>query len=178
MNYSIENGRIVSAGQLTAADFDAIAAQLGVAPKVYAKNGAPAAVRVVTSAEEVVTHNSTGVEARNTAEPGDAIVTRMQNGVPARNDAGQLDHYVVKADKLDALFGPGDEEVMDGGVSLGVKRPGKNVVRAIPVPGGVDIDTSFGRQSTPNGYLLNSLISGGVNGCDTAGFEPYKLVTA
>lgn len=106
----IKDGRLTATDRkLTKQDFDQIAEQAGVVPGLAKKLGDKpvAAMQIVDVTTPVVTINTEdgSVQAEKTAKPGDAIMTRLnKDGSPKFGKTGELDQWVVDADKLGKLY--------------------------------------------------------------------------
>jgi hypothetical protein len=143
------NARVESDSVLTPADFERIAADLGNRP-IRARKIGYVAARKATKREVVETH-SDGKETINTARVGDFIVTNLSpRREPLRDRDGELNIYVIVAERFPALYEPTGDESTHGAV-----HRAKGVVSAIRLPGGFDIAAPWGeRQTAPSGYLL------------------------
>ncbi|MDZ4842679.1 MAG: hypothetical protein SH859_11150 [Hyphomicrobium aestuarii] len=144
--------RLVASEQLQSSDFDAVATALARRP-VKARKMAPVAGRRV-NAEQVISTRWRGEETTNTALPGDWIVTSLdRNCVPLMDNAGNMNEYVIKADRFEQLY-----EAMPGETGgLGTRFRPKGVVDALAVPGGFDIVAPWGeRQTGTTGYILRN----------------------
>jgi hypothetical protein len=146
---SSRDAHLTANAVLTAADFDAVAAKLGVQIRRARKIGYVAA-RQATSAQVVETRWN-GKETTNRAEPGDMIVTNLSaQGEALRDRDGHVNNYVVTAERFPQLY----EEAGGSGAHGRVYRA-KGAVLAIPLPGGFDILAPWGeRQTAPAGCLL------------------------
>ncbi len=160
----LENGRLEAAGEkLTREDFDAVAEELGVTPGFAVKMGDKpvAAMNVVDVATPIVTINTQdgSVQAEKMARPGDAIMTRLnKDGTPKIGETGELDQWVVDADKLEQLYNPLGEENEHGQV-VG----GNNEVLYIELPAGGEIEAPWGgSQEISEGVLQFSVTTGEV----------------
>ena len=141
--------RVHSDAVLTPADFARIAAELGATPFRAWKVGYVAA-RVATEPEQVETY-ANGKETTNIAHQGDYIVTNLSPlREPLRDRDGQMNVYVIAAERFAALY----ERTSEKGAHGDIYRA-KGVVSALPLPGGFDILAPWGeRQTGASGYLL------------------------
>lgn len=142
---------IRSTEPLTAADFDAIARDLGTKPRAYWKI-APVAARQASSETEVVTKWE-GESTRNVAKPGDWIVTNLDaNGRVMKDRAGNPNQYVIDQDRFPELY-----EQTIGATEFGPIFCPITKVDAVSVPGALDIRAPWGeRQTMTSGYLLSN----------------------
>lgn len=143
--------RFVTEEKSTPADFERLAARLGVRPLRARKVGPVAARRA--EASERIESRWNGKETSNVAKPGDWIVTSLApDGTPLQDREGHHNVYVIGAARFADLY-----ETLGRSTPQGeVHRP-KGVVRAIELPGGFDILAPWGeRQQAPRGYLLLS----------------------
>ncbi len=102
MKYTIADNRLKADAQLTAADFHAIAKQVGHFD-TRRKIGFVSAM-VAGEPTQVVTYRG-GKETENIAQPGDYIATNLLPDLePQINQAGQLDQYVIRANRFFELY--------------------------------------------------------------------------
>jgi len=141
--------RLEADAVLKPSDFQGIADTLGSVPLRARKIGYVAA-RQAQESEVVETHWN-GRETTNTARAGDFIVTNLSpQRQPLHDDHGQINVYVITADRFPNLY-----VAADGTSDLGTVYRAKGVVSAIPLPGGLDIAAPWGeRQTASAGYLL------------------------
>jgi hypothetical protein len=134
---------------LTPADFRRIAKASRRAPLRAHKIGYVAARQAAK--REVVETRWNGKETTNTAQAGDYIVTNLSpKRQPLRDCDGQLNVYVIAAERFASLYEPAGEESKHGPIYRA-----KGVVLAIPLFGGFSIAAPWGeRQATLAGYLL------------------------
>jgi hypothetical protein len=134
---------------LTADEFQRIARDL-IRPVVRARKVGYVAARPAGEGEAVETHWN-GKETTNTAHAGDWVVTNLSpQGEPLRDRAGNMDVYVIAADRFASLYQPTGERT-----ELGAIYRASGVVDAIRLPGGFDIAAPWGeRQQAPSGYLI------------------------
>ena len=155
---------------LTPADFQGIAKKLGRVPLRARKIGYVAARQAKKS--EVVETYWNGKETTNIARAGDFVVTNLSpQGLPLRDDHGQINVYVIAADKFPNLYVPAE-----GKSELGPIYRAKGVLSAIPLSGGLDIAAPWGeRQVASAGFLV-------CNGAEVYGIskgafeETYELM--
>ncbi len=149
--------RVLSATKLSPADFQDIAARLGVAPFVGRKSGL-ISVRAADHGERIETRWN-GKETANTAQRGDRIVTNLDaTGKPLVDRDGNHNVYVIKADTFDKLYEPA--ETPEIGVATYRAR---GTVQVIALPGGFEILAPWGEtQWADHGYLV-------LNGADVYG---------
>ena len=147
--------RLVADAVLTPLDFQRIAEVLGRPPLRARKDGFVAARRAERS--EVVETRWNGKVTSNTARPGDFIVTNLSaQRQPLRDGEGQMNVYVIAAERFADLYEPAGEHG-EHGAAYRVKG-------ALLFSGGLDIAAPWGsRQSLTAGYLLYS--DAGVYGC-------------
>lgn len=144
---------------LTPADFDAVAAKLGVQPVLAEKIGFVAARRA-EKVEQIETRFE-GLETRNTAQVGDWVVTNMTPGrKPLRDRQGQLNTYVITAETFARLY-----EEAGQNTEFGTLHRATGTVTAIELPGSFDLMAPWKqRQKGAAGYLVR-------NGEDVYGIE-------
>jgi hypothetical protein len=163
--------RIEADTVLTPDDFHHIARHL-IRPVLRARKVGYVAARPA-SAGEVVETRWNGKVTTNTARAGDWVVTNLTaQREPLRDRAGNLDIYIIAADRFAGLYEPTGE---DG--EIGTIYRAKGVVDAIRLPGGFDIAAPWGeRQQASSGYLI---LNGGEvygNNAETfaATYEPVR----
>jgi hypothetical protein len=141
--------RLVAETILTPEQFQEIAKNLET-PPVRARKIGFVAARKATKREVVVTR-SDGKETTNAARPGDFVATNLSpQRTPLRDRDGNLDHYVIEAERFADLY-----EAAGGDTPQGLIYRAKGVVSAIALPGGFDIAAPWGeRQNAASGYLL------------------------
>jgi hypothetical protein len=145
--------RLKSDVKLTAEDFDAIAKALGTKPQRARKVGLVSAcvVREATTVDTVWS----GERTRSQAGPGDWIVTNLDRyGNPLRDDKGELNQYVIKAERFPELYKriPGETEQ---GPRFQAREESK--VDSVRFSGGIDILAPWDRrQAVESGYLLRN----------------------
>lgn len=169
----VENGRLEAEGlKPTKDDFEAIAEELGVKPGFAVKLGdKPVAamniVDVVTPVTTINTQDGT-VQSEKIAQPGDAIMTRLnKDGSPKFGETGELDQWVVDAEKLEKLYNSLGEE-NEYGLVVG----GNNEVYYVELPEGGIIEAPWGGpQEISNGVLQYSLTTGEVYLNEADSFE-------
>jgi hypothetical protein len=174
---SINDGRLVTtARKLTKDDFDQIATEMGILPGLAKKLGDKpvAAMQIVDVNTPVVTINTQDgtVQAEKMAKPGDAIMTRLnKDGSPKFGNTGELDQWVVDADKLGKLYN-----------KLGQTSPygdivgGNNEVLFVPLPKGGEIVAPWGgSQQISEGFLQYSLTTNEVYLNETDGFKTFAV---
>lgn len=156
---------------LTPDEFQRIARDL-IRPVVRARKVGYVAARPAGDGETVETHWN-GKETTNTARAGDWVVTNLSPlREPLRDRAGNVDIYVIAADRFAGLYEPTDERT-----ELGALYRARGFVDAISLPGGFDIAAPWGeRQQAPSGYLI---LNGGEvygNNAETfaATYEPVR----
>jgi hypothetical protein len=142
--------RLVADTQLSSADFDSVARQVGVAPFTARKNGFVRA-RTAERDERVETHWN-GKETANMARPGDRIVTNLNaQGMPLVDGDGHHNIYVIKADAFIRLY-----ELADTPNVVPIYRA-RGTVQAIALAGGFEILAPWGEtQRADSGYLILS----------------------
>jgi hypothetical protein len=156
---------------LTPDDFRHIARDL-IRPVLRARKVGCIAARPARAAEVIETRWN-GKETINTARAGDWVVVNLTpRREPLRDRAGNLDTYIVAADRFAGLYEPTGERS-----ELGAICRAKGVVDAIRLPGGFDIAAPWGeRQQAPSGYLI--LNGGEVYGSNAetfaATYEPVR----
>jgi hypothetical protein len=135
--------------KLTAAEFATLASQRGHAPVQAQKIGFVAA-RQAAERQPVETRWN-GRETTNTVEPGDWIVTNLAGDRrPLRDGDGNLNTYVILADKVPTLYEP-----IGTNSELGPVFKARATVQAVPLPAGFDIVAPWGeRQTGDSGYLI------------------------
>ncbi len=161
----------VSDTQLTEADFQRLAARPGFDLFRARKIGFVAATRA--TAQQFVETRWNGCESSNTAEPGDWIATNLSAArQPLRDGDGNLNTYVIRADKFPALYEP-----LGTNSELGPVFKARASVRALRLPAGFDILAPWGeRQTAPSGLLI--LNGDEVYGIATEPFEQtYEVVS-
>ena len=162
--------RLVAPGKVSPADFDAIAAELGIKP-MRARKIAFVSARAALAVTPVETVWK-GEQTRNTAAPGDWIVTNLStSAVPLRDAGGNANTYVIKPDAFARLY-----DRADGDTEFGPIYRGKAVVEALLFGGGFDILAPWGeRQTATAGYLLKN--GAEVYGNERATFEEtYRVI--
>lgn len=141
--------RLLSRAALTGDQFHDIARELCIEPLRARKTGFVAA-RPATEPKVVETRWN-GRETTNAARVGDWIVTNLTpEKKPLRDREGQLNVYVIAAERFGSLYEPtgGDDR-------FGAIYRAKRTVEAIRFPGGFDIIAPWGeRQTAPAGYLI------------------------
>lgn len=141
--------RVVSDCELTRSDFQDLAQQLGIDP-VRARKVGFVAARRATGTERIATLWNDR-ETENTARPGDWIVTSLsRTQEPLRDKNGNLNTYVISADRFPGLYEPTGTTT-----PVGVVHKGKATVLAFRFPRGFDIVAPWGeRQKSADGYLI------------------------
>lgn len=173
----IENGRLNAEGvKPSKEDFEAMAKDLGVKAGFAVKVGDQpvAAMNIVDVVTPVTTINTDGtVQASKTANPGDAIMTRLnKDGTPKFGETGELDQWVVDAEKLERLYNPLGEENEYGQV-VG----GNNEVHFLDLPNGGIIEAPWGgAQEISSGVLQLSETTGEVYLNEGDAFEATFIV--
>lgn len=144
-----ERQRFVSQCVPTRADFEALAARLGVKPLPARKVGLVCA-RKAHKMQRVITRWN-GAETINDARPGDFIVTNLAaDGKPLRDADRNLNTYVVRVERFAELYEPTGERAR-----VGMIYRAKGVVHAIKLDNGFDILAPWGeRQCADSGFLL------------------------
>jgi hypothetical protein len=144
-------GRLKSKGALKPADFQAIAATLGIAPVQARKSGLVAARRA-KRARTVETHWN-GKETTNRAGAGDWIVTSLSAGRKVlRDSSGRRNTYVIAGNRFGELY---EAVPAKSAGKLGAVYRAKGVVSALRLGGGFDILAPWGeRQTGRAGYLI------------------------
>jgi hypothetical protein len=163
--------RVEADALLTPDDFKKIAKDL-VRPILRARKVGYVAARPARDGETVETRWN-GTQTTNTARAGDWVVANLTPQREALRDrAGNLDVYVIAADKFAGLYEPTGERGELGAIC----RARGGVVDAIRLPGGFDIAAPWGeRQQAPSGYLV--LNGGEVYGNNTETFAAtYEAV--
>jgi hypothetical protein len=145
--------RIVSSEPLSTEDFDQIADEMGVVPKIAHKLASVAARRA-TRRQQVVTF-ADGEETVNEAAPGDWVVTSLTtDGELLRDGEGRLNQYVIGPEKFADLY----QATRDSTHYGTVYRPrNAEPVEVLRFAGGFDIAAPWGeRQQGGSGYLLRN----------------------
>ncbi|MGO9170403.1 MAG: hypothetical protein ACLP7P_00330 [Rhodomicrobium sp.] len=166
----LKQRRLVSDAVLKPDDFDAIADALGKTPVRARKIACIAACRA--QEPTVVDTRWQGEVTTNEARPGDWIVTNLDTrNSPLRDAAGRVNHYVIRAEKFERLY-----ERTVGETEWGPVFKAKGTVEALGLPGGLDIQASWGeRQTIEKGYLLRNGTS--VYGNDAKSFcATYEIL--
>jgi hypothetical protein len=145
--------RLISQDGISAADFRQIARELGTKPK-QARKISLVAARQATRTERIETRWN-GKETEAEARPGDWIVTALSaNGAPLKDDSGQLNIYVIKADRFASLYEP---VAGCGDVPAGAIFASRGMVEALHFAGGFEIKAPWGEmQCADDGWLLLS----------------------
>ena len=146
--------RLVASEKLTAADFQAIASQLGVTPVTARKTGFVTA-RQVSAREAIETHWN-GIESKVVAMPGDWVVTNLaRDGRVLRDASGHANTYAIEADKFPTLYEHDTRAGESAHTEFGAVYKARGQVQAIRLSGGFDIMAPWSeRQVGPDGYLL------------------------
>lgn len=172
-----QEGRLVAIeNKLTKQDFDALAQEIGINPGLAQKLGDKpvAAMQIVDVVTPIVTINTQdgSIQAEKTAQPGDAIMTRLnKDGSPKFGNTGELDQWVVDADKLDKLYNKLGQSTEFGDV-VG----GNNEVLFIELPNGGEIVAPWGgTQQIADGVLQYSITTGEVYLNETDGFKTFEV---
>lgn len=171
-----ENGHLTATEKLTRDNFDQLARDLGVVPGLAQKLGDKpvAAMQIVDVNTPVTTINTKdgSVQATKMAKPGDAIMTRLnKDGTPKYGSTGELDQWVVDADKLDKLYNKLGQK-SDFGAVVG----GNNEVLFIELPKGGEIVAPWGgTQKTSDGVLQFSLTTNEVYLNEADGFKTFDI---
>jgi len=141
--------RLRSTEQLSAEDFQRVAAELASKPIKARKVGRVAAHR--SEARTRVETRWDGKESENVAEPGDWIVTSLRrDGTLLRDKAGEVNSYVIKGGKFAELYEPTSETTEFGAV-----YQAKGVVEALWLAGGFELKAPWGEmQRAEVGYLV------------------------
>jgi hypothetical protein len=136
--------RVVSDSVLSQADFDAIAAELGVAPSRARKNAFVAASRA-QEATFVETRWKSEVTS-NEAKPGDWIVVNLDRDKQPLREGDNLNRYVIRAENFPRLY-----HRATGETEWGPVYQAATTVDALELPGGLDIKArgASGRRWTP-----------------------------
>lgn len=174
---SINDGRLVATDRkLTKEDFDQLASEMGVVPGLAKKLGDKpvAAMQIVDVYTPVITINTQDgtVQAEKMAKPGDAIMTRLnKDGSPKFGSTGELDQWVVDADKLGKLYNKLGQTSPYGDV-VG----GNNEVLFVHLPKGGEIVAPWGgTQQISEGVLQYSLTTNEVYLNETDGFKTFAV---
>jgi hypothetical protein len=141
--------RVEADSRLTPEDFKRIASDL-VRPVVRAHKVGLVAARLAEAVEAVETRWN-GTETTNTACKGDWIVTDLSpSQEPLRDGEGELNTYVIQAERFRDLYEP-----TGAGSEFGAVYRARCAVDAVRLPGGFDIVGPWGeRQTSPDGYLM------------------------
>src|SRR5262245_63922772 len=141
--------RLRSEQSLSADDLRAIAGQLRSEPIKARKIGRVAAR--TAEVRRVVETRWNGKESENVAAPGDWIVTSLaQDGSELRDNDGQVNTYVIKADKFTELYEP-----TSGTSEFGAVYRARGVVDALFLSGGFELKAPWGEmQKADVGYLI------------------------
>ncbi len=173
----IKDGRLTATDRkLTKQDFDQIAEQAGVVPGLAKKLGDKpvAAMQIVDVTTPVVTINTEdgSVQAEKTAKPGDAIMTRLnKDASPKFGNTGELDQWVVDADKLEKLYNK-----LGQSSEFGDTVGGNNEVLFVELPKGGEIVAPWGgTQQIADGVLQYSLTTDEVYLNETDGFRTFAV---
>lgn len=145
----LDGARVVSEAVITPSDFQKLASQLGDQPMRASKVGFVAARRAQVA--ERITTLWNGTETENVAQPGDWIVANLSaSREPLRDRSGNLNIYVISADRFPGLYEQAGELT-----PLGRVYTAKSTVLALRFSGGFDIMTPWGeRQTAEDGYLI------------------------
>jgi len=148
-----DKARLVADTVLGPDDFRRIAGQVGGERLVRARKTGLVAARKA-SRRQVVETRWNGTETTNTANRGDWIVTNLTpDAQPLRDAEGQLNVYVVSAERFAGLYEPTGTKKR----RLGAVYRATSTVEAILFPGGFDILASWGeRQVAASGYLIRN----------------------
>ncbi len=143
--------RLLARACLTRADFDEIAATLEAKPFRARKIGLVAAREARN--RQLVETQWNGTETTNLAELGDFIVTSLSPTASVLIDGnGQPNTYVVTREQFLELYGP-----IPGKNEFGQYHRSRNVVDALPLAGGFDIEAPWGeRQVADAGFLIRN----------------------
>jgi hypothetical protein len=141
--------RVEADTRLTPEDFRRIAKEL-IRPVVRARKVGLIAARPAATDEAVETRWN-GTETTNTARKGDWVVTDLSpTQEPLRDREGQLNTYVIRAERFRDLYEPTGADSEYGPV-----HRARYAVDAVRLPGGFDIVGPWGeRQTSPDGYLM------------------------
>lgn len=144
--------RLVAPEGMDVASFDELARQLGTKARRAKKVGRVAARQA--TAEERVETRWNGKETHNTAQPGDWVVAALaSSGAPLRDSDGEMNVYVIKAQRFGELYSRAAAAHSDAG---DVYEP-KGVVDALRLTGGFEIKAPWGKsQQAASGYLLRN----------------------
>jgi len=144
-------GRLESKGALSAKDFQAIAATIGVAPVRARKTGLVAAKRAARG--RTVETRWNGKETQNRARAGDWIVTSLSfERKVLRDGEGSQNTYVIAGDRFGELYEAAGTRTV---ARLGAVYRPKGIVSALHLSGGFDILAPWGeRQTGRSGYLI------------------------
>lgn len=164
--------RLLTMEVLTSGDFNEVAKVLGIAPVKARKIGFIAARRTLEPVTIETRWN--GKESIAAAAPGDWIAVNMTPDRKLMRDGdGELNVYVIRADRFPDLYAPDDGSTAHGDIYRAVSE-----VEAIHFPGGFEIMAPCGElQRAPAGYLLS-------NGTDVYGnaeqtfLLTYRIVCA
>jgi hypothetical protein len=156
--------RLLATKQLTEADFRAIAIQLRTPPLRARKLGRVAARTAVIS--QLIETRWNGCETHQVAEAGDLIVTSLSpDGTVLRDRDGNVNSYVITADRFGRLYEACAEETCFGAVY----RP-NITVQALFLSGGFELMAPWGEiQRADSGYIV--LQGGEVYGNNRETFE-------
>ena len=143
--------RLTATEKLSAKDFDAIAAELGVTPMRARKIGFVAARKAIERTTIETRWN--GKESTITAEPGDWIVTNMSPKRELMRDGdGHLNVYAIRADKFSKLY-KRDKGMTDEGAIFSAI----STVEALFFSGGFEILAPWSAtQRSDAGYILKN----------------------
>ncbi len=175
-----QNGRLEATGEkLSKGEFDNLAKKLGVDPGSAVKVGDKpvAAMNVVDIVTPITTINTQdgSIQSEKIAQPGDAIMTRLNSdGTPKIGETGELDQWVVDADKLEKLYSPlGDEN------EYGKVVGGNNEVLFLELLRGGVIEAPWGgSQEISEGFLQYSVTTGEVYLNEKSAFdETFDIIT-
>jgi hypothetical protein len=149
--YQIDGARprLIAQHQLTAADFYRIAAEIGALPFSARKIGFIAA-RKALKAERIETRWN-AMESQDVAAVGDYVVTNLlRDRLPLRDGEGNLNSYVIRADRFIELYEP-----VEGTSLLGPIHQARGKVEAFLIVGGFEILAPWGEtQRADAGYLI------------------------
>jgi hypothetical protein len=144
--------RLIASGVLSAADFDRLAREVGVAARRARKVGLVAG-QVITEAK-LHSIEWAGEATKTKAEPNDWLVTNLnKDGHPIR-DKGKINQYVVKPATFAARYEPDGRESPYGTI---YKTRQAVEVETLYFASGLDIAAPWGeRQTLDDGYLLKA----------------------